>query len=79
MPEESLRCNVEDDMAYRVSLPMWQLEEVPYEQADWLRARGEAGTILVEEDVHLECPPPLEPHLQKLLSGEEPSLAGAEA
>ena len=26
----------------------------------------------------LKCPPPLEPHLQELLSGEEPSPVGAE-
>ena len=75
-PEESPKHNAREDMAYGLSLPMWQTEEVPYEKADWLRPMQEAGTIPVEGDVDLESPLPLEPHLQQLLDGTEPSLAG---
>ena len=64
-------------MAYQLPPPMWQAEEVPHKEADWPRPREEAGTITVEGDVDLECPLPLQPHLQELLGGEEPSLVGA--
>ena len=47
--------------------------------ADWSRPREEAVTTPGQGDVDLKCPPPLKPHLQQLLSREEPSLAGAEA
>ena len=57
---------------------MWQIEEVPYKKVNWSRPWEEAGTILGEGDVHPECDPPLEPHLQQLLDGKEPYTAGAE-
>ena len=79
LTEESPKCDAEADEAYWLPLLMWQAEEAPHEEADWLRPREEAGTILDEGDVDLECPLPLEPHLQELLDGEEPSLASAEA
>ena len=37
----------------------------------------EAGTVLVEGDEYLECPLPLDPHLQELLGVEELSPANA--
>ena len=43
---------------------MWQTEEVSHKEADWLRAKKEAGTVPVKGNEDLEHPPPLEPHLQ---------------
>ena len=43
-----------------------------------MRPREEAGTVLVKGDEDLECPLPLDPHIQELLGREEPSLAAAE-
>ena len=53
-------------MAYQLPQPMWQTEEAPHKEANWLRFREEAGTILVEGDLDLEHPSSLEPHLQEL-------------
>ena len=41
--------------------------------ANWSWPREEAQTISDKEDLDLECPPPLEPHLQQLLGEREPS------
>ena len=53
-------------------LPAWQAEVAPHDEANWSRPEEGEG----EED--LECPPPLEPHLQQLLGWEELPLTGAE-
>ena len=73
--EESLKCDTEADVAYWLPPTLWQTKEVLHKMANWSRPCEEAGTILGEGGADLECPPPLEPHLQQLLDGEEPSLA----
>ena len=85
--EESLRHEVSKcphdagtEMGYQLSPPMWWTEATPQEMADWSRPWEEAQTVLVkEEDVDLECTPPLEPYLMQLLGEEEPSLPGTNA
>ena len=69
-------CDARAEMGYQLPPPMWQTEATPQEMADWLRPREEAQTILVEEDIDLKCPSPLEPHLQQLLGEEELSPVG---
>ena len=39
---------------------MWQTEEAAFEEADWSRPRGEAGTVLAKGDKDLESPPSLD-------------------
>ena len=76
LTEESPECNARVDEAHQLPLPMWQTEEVPHKEANWLRPRGEAGTIPAEGDEDLESPPPLEPHLKQLLGERShPQLA----
>ena len=65
------------EMAYQLCQPMWQTKATPQKVANWSRLREEDQAILVEEDVDLKSPPPLELHLQQHLGEEEPSPAGA--
>ena len=65
------------DMAYQLLPPIRQTEVAPHEMTDWSTPEEEAQTIPDEEDIDLEHPPPLEPHLQELLGEKEPSPAGA--
>ena len=79
LTEESQEHDARVDEALQLLLQMWQTEEAPFKEANWLRPKGEAGMILAKVDENLECPLPLEPHLQELPVDEEPSLAGTEA
>ena len=76
--EESPKHDIKTDEAYPLPPPTWQTREAANKMANWLRPREEARTIPGKGDADLKCPLPLEPHLQQLLSGEEPSPAGAE-
>ena len=58
--------------AHWLPLPTWGDERTPDGQSDWSGPKA-------EEEGDLECLPPLEPHLQELLSGEETFLAGTGA
>ena len=70
--EETPERDVGVDEAHQLPLPTWQTERALHDESDWSRQEGGEG----EEE--LECPPPLEPHLHELLSGEELFLADAE-
>ena len=72
LSEDSLESNAGIDEAHQLPLPTWQDNRAPNDGANW--SRPKAGK---EED--FECPPPLEPHLQELLGGEESFLASAKA
>ena len=75
--EENLEHDTNVDVAYWLPPLTWLTKEVPHKMAKWSIPRDEAGTILGKGDADLEYPPPLKPHLQHLLSGEEPSLVNA--
>ena len=66
--DNSLERNAGFDRALQTPQPTWGTEDAMRDDSNWLRVEG-------GED-ELECPPPLELHLQELLSGEEMSLAG---
>ena len=70
--EENLKDDTDADMAYQLPPPTWWTKEAPHKMTNCSIPREEAGTILGEGDADLECPQSLEPHLQKLLSREEP-------
>ena len=70
--KESPDSDARIDEAHWLPLPTWQTERAPHNEANCLRSGEGKG----EED--LECPLPLEPHLQELLGGEESSPASAE-
>ena len=70
LTEESPEHDALVDEAHQLPPPMWQTEEAPPNEANWIRSGG------VEGDEDLECSLPLEPHLQELFSREKPSLAG---
>ena len=55
------------DRAHQMSWLTWGTEGMMQDDSNWLRVEG--------GEEQLECPPPLEPHLQELLSGEEMFLA----
>ena len=78
LTEESLECNTRVNKAHWLSPPTWQTEEVPPKEADRSWPNGETWAVPIEGEDQ-KCPPPLEPHLQELLGGEEPSPAGAKA
>ena len=69
--EESLERDIGVDKAYQMPQLTWGTEGTMHDDSN---SRVEGG-----ED-ELECPLPLEPHLQELLSGEEtfPASTGAE-
>ena len=62
--KDSLENDTRIDEVHQLPPPTWWIERAPNDGANW--SRPKAGK---EED--LECPSPLEPHLQELLGGEE--------